>query len=89
VARALITEPAVVFADEPTGALDLRTGRGLLESLQRAAREREQTIVMVTHDPAAAAYADRVLILVDGRIAHELSGAGYEEISGVMAGVGA
>jgi putative ABC transport system ATP-binding protein len=57
--------------------------------MQRAARERRQTIVMVTHDPAAAAYADRVLILVDGRIAHELTGADYEQISSVMAGVGA
>ena len=89
VARALIARPAVIFADEPTGALDSRTGRALLDSLQRAARERRQTIIMVTHDPAAAAYADRVLILVDGRIAHELRGAGYERIAATMAEVGA
>lgn len=89
VARALITQPAVVFADEPTGALDLRTGRELLASLQQAARERHQTIIMVTHDPAAAAYADRALILVDGQIAHELRGANYEQIAAVMAEVGA
>lgn len=89
VARALITRPAVVFADEPTGALDLRTGRELLESLQAAARQRQQTVIMVTHDPAAAAFADRVLILVDGRIAHELRGANYETIAATMAEVGA
>ena len=89
VARALITRPAVVFADEPTGALDLRTGRELLASLRAAAHQRNQTVIMVTHDPAAAAYADRVLILVDGRIAHELRGASYEQIAGVMAEVGA
>ncbi len=89
VARALISQPAVVFADEPTGALDLRTGRELLTSLQQAARERHQTIIMVTHDPAAAAFADRTLILVDGQIAHEMRGASYEEIAAVMAEVGA
>lgn len=89
VARALVTRPAVVFADEPTGALDLRTGRELLESLQAAARQRQQTVIMVTHDPAAAAFADRVLILVDGRIAHELQNANYETIVRTMAEVGA
>ena len=89
VARALITRPAVVFADEPTGALDLRTGRELLESLQAAAHQRQQTVIMVTHDPAAAAFADRVLILVDGRIAHELRGANYQSIVTTMAEVGA
>ena len=89
VARALVARPAVVFADEPTGALDLRTGRALLASLQQAARQRRQTVIMVTHDPAAAAFADRVLILVDGRIAHELRGADYERIAATMAEVGA
>jgi putative ABC transport system ATP-binding protein len=68
VARALATRPAVVFADEPTGALDSRTSQALLEFLRRAARELGQTIVMVTHDPAAAAYADRVEFLSDGRV---------------------
>jgi putative ABC transport system ATP-binding protein len=68
VARALATRPAVVFADEPTGALDSRTSQALLEFLRRAAREFGQTIVMVTHDPAAAAYADRVEFLSDGRV---------------------
>lgn len=89
VARALISQPAVVFADEPTGALDLRTGRELLQHMQQAARERGQTIIMVTHDPAAAAFADRTLILVDGKIAHELRDADYEQIAAVMAEVGA
>ncbi|MGN6274186.1 MAG: ABC transporter ATP-binding protein [Protaetiibacter sp.] len=68
VARALATRPAVVFADEPTGALDSRASQALLEFLRRAARELDQTIVMVTHDPAAAAYADRVEFLSDGRV---------------------
>lgn len=87
VARAMITSPAVVFADEPTGALDLKTGRALLESLRMAAHDRRQTVIMVTHDPAAAAYADRVLILVDGRLAHELRGPSYEQIVAMMAQV--
>ncbi|HLU96729.1 MAG TPA: ABC transporter ATP-binding protein, partial [Thermobifida alba] len=66
VARALLTEPAVVFADEPTGALDVSTGRELLGRLREACTRLGQTIVMVTHDPTAAAYADRVLLLSDG-----------------------
>ena len=68
IARALIAEPAVVFADEPTGALDTRSARDVLALLRRAVDELGQTIVMVTHDPAAAAIADRVLFLADGRI---------------------
>jgi putative ABC transport system ATP-binding protein len=68
VARALAPRPAVVFADEPTGAHDSRASQALLEFLRRAARELGQTIVMVTHDPAAAAYADRVEFLSDGRV---------------------
>jgi putative ABC transport system ATP-binding protein len=68
VARALVTKPAIVFADEPTGNLDSRSGADLLEFLRRARRELEQTIVMVTHDPGAASYADSVLFLADGRI---------------------
>ncbi|MFL1430630.1 MULTISPECIES: ABC transporter ATP-binding protein [unclassified Nocardiopsis] len=66
VARALVTEPAVVFADEPTGALDVAAGRGLLERLRDAADRLGRTVVMVTHDPVAATYADRVLLLSDG-----------------------
>ena len=68
IARALITGPEVVFADEPTGALDSRTAATLLGFLRHSCRELGQTIVMVTHDPIAASYADRALLLSDGRI---------------------
>ncbi|SER89925.1 putative ABC transport system ATP-binding protein [Propionibacterium cyclohexanicum] len=68
VARALITRPEVIFADEPTGALDSTASRELLDFLSRSVSELGQTIVMVTHDPRAAGYADRVLQLADGRI---------------------
>ena len=63
----------MIFADEPTGALDSRTGTALLEYLQRCAREQGQTIIMVTHDPKAAAYADRALVLSDGRIVDDVA----------------
>jgi putative ABC transport system ATP-binding protein len=72
-ARALITRPQVVFADEPTGNLDSRAGAQVLGFLRRSARELGQTVVMVTHDPTAAAHADRVVFLVDGRIVGELA----------------
>lgn len=68
VARALAARPEVVFADEPTGALDSRASKALLEFLRRAASDFGQTIVMVTHDPTAAGYADRVDFLSDGRV---------------------
>ena len=71
-ARALITRPHVVFADEPTGNLDRRSGAELLDLLRRSVIDLGQTVVMVTHDPAAAARADRVLLLADGRIADDL-----------------
>jgi putative ABC transport system ATP-binding protein len=63
----------VVFADEPTGALDSRAGAELLGFLQNAVHETGQTVVMVTHDPAAASYADRVVFLADGRIVAEMT----------------
>jgi putative ABC transport system ATP-binding protein len=72
-ARALASRPEVVFADEPTGNLDSRSGAEVLGFLRRAADEIGQTIVMVTHDPTAAASADRVLFLADGRLVDELS----------------
>jgi putative ABC transport system ATP-binding protein len=72
VARALIARPEIVFADEPTGNLDSRHGQALLTFLRDAARDFGQTIVMVTHDPTAAAYADRVVFLVDGRVVDHL-----------------
>ena len=75
VARALITRPAVVFADEPTGNLDSASGREVLDLLRRAVDEFGQTIVMVTHDAAAAATADRVLFLADGRIVDDMRSA--------------
>jgi putative ABC transport system ATP-binding protein len=72
IARALVTSPVVVFADEPTGNLDSRAGEELLAFLRHSVAELGQTIVMVTHDPVAAAHADRVLFLADGRLAGEL-----------------
>jgi putative ABC transport system ATP-binding protein len=72
VARALATKPAIIFADEPTGNLDSRTGAEILEFMRRAVRELGQTIVMVTHDPVAASYADLVLFLNDGRIVDDM-----------------
>jgi putative ABC transport system ATP-binding protein len=71
-ARALASRPQVVFADEPTGALDSRSGAELLGFLQGAVRDMGQTVVMVTHDPVAASYADRVLFLADGSIVDEM-----------------
>jgi putative ABC transport system ATP-binding protein len=71
-ARALISRPEVVFADEPTGNLDSRSSADVLAFLHRSVRDFGQSIVMVTHDPTAASYADRVLFLADGRIQSEL-----------------
>ena len=68
VARALVTRPALLFADEPTGNLDYTTGNELLDALWRSCHERGQTIVLVTHDARAAAFADRVLVIGDGRV---------------------
>ena len=73
VARALISRPEVVFADEPTGNLDSRSGAEVLGFLRRAVDDMGQTVVMVTHDPIAAAYADRVLFLADGRLVGDLA----------------
>ena len=72
VARALASRPDVVFADEPTGNLDSRTGAEILEFMRRAVRELTQTVVMVTHDPVAAGYSDRVVLLADGHTVGEL-----------------
>jgi putative ABC transport system ATP-binding protein len=72
VARALAGRPDIVFADEPTGNLDSRTGAEILAFMQQAVRDLGQTIVMVTHDPMAASYADRVVFLADGHIVDEL-----------------
>ncbi|MFL6247672.1 MAG: ABC transporter ATP-binding protein [Thermoanaerobaculia bacterium] len=73
VARALASRPEIIFGDEPTGNLDSRSGAEVLGFLRRSVRELGQTVVMVTHDPVAAAYADRVVFLADGRIVDEMA----------------
>ncbi|MFC7619681.1 ABC transporter ATP-binding protein [Microlunatus sp. GCM10028923] len=88
IARALITQPDVLFADEPTGALDSKNGHALLAELRRASRELGQTIVMVTHDPIAASYANRVLILADGRLVDDLDHPTAEDILATMRELG-
>jgi putative ABC transport system ATP-binding protein len=72
-ARALATRPDIIFADEPTGNLDSASGTEVLSFLRRSVTKMHQTIVMVTHDPSAAAYSDRVLFLADGRIVDEMA----------------
>ena len=84
IARALVSQPEVVFADEPTGNLDSKTGAEILELLRHSVEDMGQTIVMVTHEARAAAIADRVLYLADGRIVRELSGASQHEIGEAM-----
>ena len=71
-ARALVSRPAIVFADEPTGNLDSRSGAEVLSLLKRSVDEFGQTIVMVTHDPVAAGYTDRVVFLADGKVVDEM-----------------
>ena len=73
VARALISKPEIIFGDEPSGNLDSKSGAELLNFLRRAVREFGQTIVMVTHDPSAAAYADRILFIEDGKVVDEMA----------------
>jgi putative ABC transport system ATP-binding protein len=80
IARALVTRPTVVFADEPTGNLDSKTGGEILELLRASVEEYGQTLVMVTHEPRAAAQADRTLFLADGAIVRELHGADEHEV---------
>jgi len=79
-ARALVTKPDVVFADEPTGNLDSRSGAEVLSFLQASAREKGQTVVIVTHDPIAAGYADRVVFLADGLIVDEMEAPTSEKV---------
>ncbi|ROR92249.1 ABC transporter ATP-binding protein [Nocardioides aurantiacus] len=85
VARALMSRPTVVFADEPTGNLDSRSGAEVLALLRRAVDEFGQSIVMVTHDPVAAAWTDRVVFLADGRVAGELRSPTRETVLARMA----
>ena len=88
IARALITRPDAVFADEPTGALDSRTGRQVLDLLGQMTRDLGQTVVMVTHDPAVAARADRVIFLADGAFVGHQDGATAQQIVDRMSGLG-
>jgi putative ABC transport system ATP-binding protein len=88
IARALITRPEVLFADEPTGALDIQTGRGVLALLREVVDEDGHTVVMVTHDPVAAAYADQVLLLADGRVAGTLDAPSAGDVAKRLARLG-
>jgi putative ABC transport system ATP-binding protein len=84
VARALVTKPAVVFADEPTGNLDSKASDEVLALLRRAVDDFGQTVVMVTHDAAAAAVADRVVVLADGRVVHDGPAGTADEVLDLM-----
>jgi putative ABC transport system ATP-binding protein len=88
IARALVTEPSLIFADEPTGALDTRSARTVLRLLQEAVHVYDQTVVMVTHDPVAASFADAVVFLADGRIAGQLEGPTAEAVAERMTHLG-
>jgi putative ABC transport system ATP-binding protein len=88
IARALVTGPEVVFADEPTGALDSRTGREVLALLREIVDADGRTVVMVTHDPAAAAWADRVILLADGRLAGSLEAPSADQVAEQLAHLG-
>jgi putative ABC transport system ATP-binding protein len=89
IARALVTRPAVLFGDEPTGALDTGTAREVLALLREAVEGSGQTVVMVTHDPVAAAHADRVVFLADGRVAGTLDRPAVEQVAERMTRLGA
>ena len=84
VARALVSRPRVVFADEPTGNLDSRASAEVLDLLRSSVDEHGQTVVMVTHDPVAAAYTDRVVFLADGRVVDEVREPGQEQVLEIM-----
>jgi len=88
IARALLPRPEVVFADEPTGNLDSRNGQQVLAFLQQTVRQHGQTVVMVTHDPLAAAWADRVVMLADGRIARTIEAPTPDRVIGALAEIG-
>jgi putative ABC transport system ATP-binding protein len=87
VARALISRPAVVFADEPTGNLDSKSSEEVLRMLRRSVDELGQTVVMVTHDPEAASYADRLIVLRDGLVVHDGSAGSAEDVIELMKAV--
>jgi ABC-type antimicrobial peptide transport system, ATPase component len=83
-ARALVTKPAVVFADEPTGNLDSKASEDVLRLLRQAVDEFGQTVIMVTHDPAAAAHADRLITLRDGKVVHDAAPGSTDEVIELM-----
>jgi putative ABC transport system ATP-binding protein len=87
VARALVSRPAVVFADEPTGNLDSNASGEVLQMLRSAVDEFNQTVVMVTHDAHAASFADRLIVLKDGRVAHDGTAAREDEVHELMKSV--
>jgi putative ABC transport system ATP-binding protein len=84
VARALVSRPAVVFADEPTGNLDTKASEEVLLMLRQAVDDYDQTVVMVTHDPEAAAHADRLVILRDGQVVHDVAAGTAEQVIELM-----
>jgi putative ABC transport system ATP-binding protein len=88
IARALVARPDIVFADEPTGALDTRNGRDVLALLRAVVDEDRRTVAMVTHDPVAAAYADRVVLLADGRLAGTIDQPDADEVAERLAHLG-
>ena len=88
IARALATRPEVIFCDEPTGALDTQTAADVLSLLRSVVDDQGQTVVMVTHDPVAASYADRVVVLADGQIRQDMPQPGAERIAEQLAALG-
>ncbi|MGC4939492.1 ABC transporter ATP-binding protein [Kribbella sp. DT2] len=89
IARALVARPAVIFADEPTGALDTQTAADVLELLREPVRSQGQTVVMVTHDPVAASYADQVVFLADGQLAGSILAPTAEQVAERLTHLGA
>ncbi|MET8338641.1 ABC transporter ATP-binding protein [Streptosporangium canum] len=89
IARALVTRPEVVFGDEPTGALDTMTARDVLTLLREVVTTMRQTVVMVTHDPVAASYADTVLFLADGNVVDAMAAPSAEKVADRMTRLGA
>jgi putative ABC transport system ATP-binding protein len=87
IARAVMSKPAVVFADEPTGNLDSKSGGDVMDLLRRSVDELGQTVVMVTHDPRVASYADRIVVLADGNIVHDGEVSTADEVVNLMKSV--
>jgi putative ABC transport system ATP-binding protein len=87
VARALVSRPAVVFGDEPTGNLDSKSSGEVMNLLRRSVDEFGQTVIMVTHDAGAAAYADRIVVLADGRIVHDGDAGSADDVLDLMKAV--